>query len=76
MDLKGLEERQIFHDGNRKAYAELRSSQQKEEFVYALFDRLIPIVSRAGREASDKAGGHAADDALERDRFRLKRSRH
>ncbi|HEX2151317.1 MAG TPA: hypothetical protein VHG31_04885, partial [Stellaceae bacterium] len=64
MNFKGLEERQIFHDRNRKAYAELRSSQQKEAFVYALFDRLIPIVSRAGREAADEAGRRAADDEL------------
>ncbi len=46
MDLRGLEQRQVFRDRERRAYQERTGNNQKDTFVGELFEKIIEMLDR------------------------------
>ncbi len=55
MDLRGLEQRQIFHYPDGRAYQACRGNERKDKFVEELFAKIIEMLDRHPREPLERA---------------------
>jgi hypothetical protein len=62
IDMKGLEQLQVFHDGTGKAFEERSTSKTRNDFASELFQQILKIVKRYSLPPFSRNSGHSPLD--------------